>query len=273
MSERDYYNMPSNVFKRIPNETLTNKERQYINQYIQAEKAHNSCQSQTYQLSQKLENMKAVLTTSEYNNLIKEIKRNRKKEELLYKQLTKIENSDVIQALLNRQKEKETEDAQKAYMQEQIDRIEKYREDWKEKRIKALEKRISTLSQDNNNLSETNKVLESRLEDLDNKIEYYKQVIENIKKAPNGISFAFDGMPIYFKTNLEKPYGDYTVWYSRKSNIYHTDRFCASWESNKTHIFNVIEKGRPCKKCAEGFFNFTEVPHWFTEYKDLDGEN
>ena len=88
-----------------------------------------------------------------------------------------------------------------------------------------------------------------------------------MKSAPKGILFAEDGMPIMSKGN-DKPYGDYTVFYSSRSGIYHTDRFCASYGSVEMHIFDAISFGRPCKKCAEGFFDFTEVPEWFTKYKE-----
>lgn len=91
-----------------------------------------------------------------------------------------------------------------------------------------------------------------------------KEKIERQKKsAPNGITFADDGMPVFWKENPDKPYGDYTVYYSTKSKIYHVDRFCASYSAKKEHIFNVMNVGVPCKKCAVGFFNFTNVPDWY----------
>lgn len=91
-----------------------------------------------------------------------------------------------------------------------------------------------------------------------------KEKIERQKKsAPNGITFADDGMPVFWKENPDKPYGDYTVYYSTKSKIFHVDRFCASYSAKKEHIFNVMNVGIPCKKCAVKFFNFTNVPDWY----------
>lgn len=91
-----------------------------------------------------------------------------------------------------------------------------------------------------------------------------KQKVQNMEKAPAGITFAEDGMPIFWKKSDDKPYGDYTVFYSPKSRIYHVDRWCGSYSARRQHIFNVIRIGTPCKKCAEGFFDFTSVPTWFT---------
>ena len=128
----------------------------------------------------------------------------------------------------------------------------------------------------NTELKTANDELKHTKNDLDNtkkELIYDEKVLKNIKDCPIGISFAEDNMPIYWKPNTEKPYGDYTVWYSSKSHTYHTDKYCASWKSKRTHIFNVIEKGRPCKKCAENYFDFTEVPDWFTDYKNLEEYN
>ena len=98
------------------------------------------------------------------------------------------------------------------------------------------------------------------------RVERRKAEIERcrIKKAPLDVYFADDGMPIYWKPDLRKPYGDYTVFLNAKSGIYHVDRYCASYYSKLDHIFNVIDHARPCRKCAVDFFTFTTVPDWFT---------
>jgi hypothetical protein len=84
------------------------------------------------------------------------------------------------------------------------------------------------------------------------------------KAAPLDISFSKTGKPVYWKPNMKKPYGDYTVFISSKANIYHTDRICSGYHSKEAHIFDVIGHYRPCRKCADGFFAFTEVPDWYT---------
>ena len=84
------------------------------------------------------------------------------------------------------------------------------------------------------------------------------------KTAPLDISFSKNGKPVYWKPNNRKPYGDYTVFVSTKSNLYHTDYYCSGCFAKESHIFDVIGRCRPCKKCAEGFFDFTEAPDWYT---------
>ena len=88
-----------------------------------------------------------------------------------------------------------------------------------------------------------------------------------LRKAPLDVTFAKDGMPIFWKTDPEKPYGDYTVYIGDKANVYHVKRYCSSYHSRTDHIFNVIEHARPCKKCAEGFFSFDSVPNWYEAQK------
>lgn len=84
-----------------------------------------------------------------------------------------------------------------------------------------------------------------------------------MKDAPLDISFSKTGMPVYWKPNLSKPYGDFTVFVSQKSDIYHTDRYCGGYYAREDHIFNVMGRSKPCKKCAQGFFDFDSVPDWY----------
>jgi hypothetical protein len=84
-----------------------------------------------------------------------------------------------------------------------------------------------------------------------------------MKGAPLDVYFAENGLPIYWKPGVSKPYGDYTVYVNRKTNIYHVDRDCAPYYASEDHIFHVIGNTRPCRKCATGFFDFSSVPEWF----------
>ncbi len=106
--------------------------------------------------------------------------------------------------------------------------------------------------------------LNKQLKERSSELIQMQQKVQNMEKAPDGITFAENGMPIFWKKTADKPYGDYTVFYSSKSRIYHIDKYCAAYSSTKQHIFDVIGKGTPCKKCADGFFDFTSVPEWFT---------
>ncbi|MEE1046971.1 MAG: YHYH domain-containing protein [Clostridia bacterium] len=123
---------------------------------------------------------------------------------------------------------------------------------------------IATHKKEINNLTVQITSLEKQLNERNSELIQIQRKVQNMEKAPNGMAFAEDGMPIFWKKNADRPYGDYTVFYSSKSKIYHIDRYCAAVSSTKQHIFNVIGTGTPCKKCAEGFFDFTSVPEWFT---------
>ena len=94
-------------------------------------------------------------------------------------------------------------------------------------------------------------------------LEKIKQLRSRMKNAPLDIYFANNGMPVYWKPDARKPYGDFTVYVNAQGNIYHVDRLCAGYRAAESHIFHVIGCTRPCQKCATGFFDFTAVPEWF----------
>lgn len=106
------------------------------------------------------------------------------------------------------------------------------------------------------------------------KIEHARLLCVRFRQAPLDVSFAPNGMPVYWKPNSRKPYGDYTVYYTPKSKIYHTDWMCAADNSLRRHIFEVIGIARPCKRCATGFFPFDTVPDWYARnLGDLEPED
>lgn len=100
-----------------------------------------------------------------------------------------------------------------------------------------------------------------------------KLIAHRMKDAPLEIAFAKNGLPIYWKSTITKPYGDYTVFVNKDKTIYHTDRLCASYTASENHIFNVIGTARPCKRCAEGFFDFDTAPDWFANPKSDSNTN
>ncbi|MBQ7355379.1 MAG: hypothetical protein IJW62_07665 [Clostridia bacterium] len=109
-----------------------------------------------------------------------------------------------------------------------------------------------------------------RLNDLDNKLNENKKELQRVitlrkrfENAPSDVTFNENGTPVCWFQNTEKPYGDYTVYLSKRSKIYHTDRYCASYNAETTHIFFVIDHYFPCKRCAESAFPFTTVPEWY----------
>ena len=85
-----------------------------------------------------------------------------------------------------------------------------------------------------------------------------------IRNAPLDISFAEDGYPIYWETQSDKPYGDFTVYDNEKANVFHVDRFCAPYYAHQNHLFNVLPNSRPCRKCARRYEKF-KIPEWYTK--------
>lgn len=90
--------------------------------------------------------------------------------------------------------------------------------------------------------------------------------IARIKNAPPDVSFAKDGYPIYWEYLPSKPYGDYTVYYNPRGQVYHLDRICSPYFAIEMHLFKAIPLGRPCKKCAKKYQDF-KIPEWFTDPK------
>ena len=82
--------------------------------------------------------------------------------------------------------------------------------------------------------------------------------------APSDIYFAEDGLPVHWEPVKKKPYGDYTVYLSRRSNIYHKDSYCAPYDAEIAHIFIASAKARPCRKCAACFRDNFHIPSWFS---------
>lgn len=66
--------------------------------------------------------------------------------------------------------------------------------------------------------------------------------------------------PKLYLPDPEAPYGSYTVFYNENTGIYHADRACAPYQAVPTHLYQVMDHARPCKKCAEGLLPFPTPP-------------
>ena len=95
----------------------------------------------------------------------------------------------------------------------------------KEKIIEQHNIETEKLKKENELLQKEIKNLKAKLNDAEKEILYNQKVIQNLKAAPNGIKFSSDNMPIFWKHNPDNPYGDYTVYYSSKSQVYHVDKY------------------------------------------------
>ncbi len=124
--------------------------------------------------------------------------------------------------------------------------------------VEDLEEKMSSLKSRLHNIEAANATLMQKIKVLRLRI-----------RVPKNVSVADDGLPILFDYSEQKPYGGYTVFCSRKNDIYHAEKYCAPSGSEIKHLFHVFETGRPCKKCASRFADFKSIPDW---YKNEDSE-
>lgn len=124
---------------------------------------------------------------------------------------------------------------------------------------------LKDLSAINEKIRESQRNLDSLNRQIDFKEKEKEQLIlkvERIRNAPIDVTFANDGYPIWWDISNKKPYGDFTVYYNHKAQVFHTDFACAPYFAHETHLFKALAEGRPCKKCAKKFDGYT-IPNWF----------
>lgn len=92
-------------------------------------------------------------------------------------------------------------------------------------------------------------------------------IYEVLSAIPRNVTFHYrDGLPVYGESNPLIPYGKWTVWVNRKTNIYHTDRACGSFSCHPVHISEAATASRPCKRCADANYSFSGHPQWYADY-------
>lgn len=90
-------------------------------------------------------------------------------------------------------------------------------------------------------------------------------------QMPKEVYFNSHGIPVKGEVSECKPFGDFTVFVSGKSLIYHSDPFCSNaYSKSSMHIYDVIDTKRPCFRCGKYFGN--ECPKWYTQIKEFNKE-
>lgn len=189
--------------------------------------------------------------------------------------------NNATQKTIERQKNESQEEIaslRKTY-RESIDRLEEAHE---EKLRKTKEFYLSLIKQkkaSEEELAAARKEVASagkKLSEIQTQIHCGKQEIYRLRllrrrmeSAPEDVQIPEDGMPVWWKKDSDRPYGDYTVYVSRDTKVFHVNRLCATYGATRTHVFHAMAYARPCKKCAENFFDFKEVPEWYAP-KDID---
>lgn len=85
---------------------------------------------------------------------------------------------------------------------------------------------------------------------------------------PDDIYFTDSNIPIKGTASKDRPYGEYTVFLSKKSDIYHTKSNCGSaYNLQPFHLFEILGKKRPCQRCVRE--PYTEIPKWYAQLMEL----
>ena len=160
-----------------------------------------------------------------------------------------------------KQKNNDLESAANAHRLELRTMKEKYEENLIARRATDVE--LAQSKEEIRKAKENRSALYTEIGINKKELEKLKNARRMIESAPSNVMFSDSNKPIYWKPSIDKPFGDYTVYINRTSHIYHIDRYCASYYADKAHIFDVINHSRPCKKCAQGAFDFTKAPDWY----------
>lgn len=86
---------------------------------------------------------------------------------------------------------------------------------------------------------------------------------------PPDVYFDENKIPITGTPDSLHPYGDFTVFVSKRSNIYHSALYCGnSLSATPAHIFDVIDTKRPCTRC--GKYYGPSQPEWYAQVKRIN---
>lgn len=78
---------------------------------------------------------------------------------------------------------------------------------------------------------------------------------------PSGVYY-LNGNIVRGAVSPQKPFGEFTVYVSSRSSVYHSEYFCSSgYTFEPAHIFSVIGTKRPCKKCGTCYGD--KIPAWY----------
>ena len=160
--------------------------------------------------------------------------------------------------------------------------------------IKRTRRTEKSLQQDILKLKEINATLEHSNEDLTKQLAFQDQYVRKIKNIANGLAseaeeetlklllnniftgklqipdniyFLDDLTPVSGAVSKEKPYGDLTAYVSTNGSRYHLNSSCCSGYYKGVHMFKVIGRFSPCKKCVKKAL--TEVPDWYKDFESF----
>lgn len=132
----------------------------------------------------------------------------------------------------------------------------------------SLENKLNTADAKNVQLSAENAELKSLLANIGSIVG--NDVVCEAKAKPEvhlpiGVTI-HNRVPIKGQPTSAKPFGDYTVYVSNKSHVYHKDPACCySWKAPK-HLYSLTDSYRKCSRCCMTDLPPEEDREW---YKDI----
>ena len=85
-------------------------------------------------------------------------------------------------------------------------------------------------------------------------------------KIPSNIVLLPDGEVSSGAPNLIQPYGQYTVYTTKKGKTFHKNQRCSRGGA-PSHIFEIPESLAPCRRCAKSVQYPVAIPSWYMEIK------
>lgn len=127
--------------------------------------------------------------------------------------------------------------------------------------LKQKDGRIQALKKDNEFLSaELSNALQSNAQ-VSHTGNVPKEIHDSYKGIPYGV-YLVNGSVVLGEISPQRPFGDFTVYVSPNSKVYHSDPYCGSSFSLKAkHVYDVIDHKRPCLKCGKS--HGSTVPEWY----------
>lgn len=134
-------------------------------------------------------------------------------------------------------------------------------------KMRSLEIRLNAADSKNANLSKENTELKSLIAKIGALVG--NDTVEEAKSKPEvvipiGVTL-HNGIPIKGCPTNEKPFGDYTVYVSSKSYIYHANPNCScSWKTPK-HLYSLSSNYRKCLRCYPPDLPAAEDMEWYRD--------
>ena len=83
-------------------------------------------------------------------------------------------------------------------------------------------------------------------------------------EIPKDVYFIDKDIPVKGIVTSYSPFGDFTVFTTKASQIYHSNKYCGgSLGMDPVHLFDVMSHKRSCFKCGKSYG--TNPPDWYSE--------